>query len=171
MPKKAKASSARRRSNSLIVEVIAEKGLRVPRAFVDRAVQDIRGALLKKPRGKSAIELSAEAVGLLTHAKILTIAFVSGDEIQAHNQKYRGKNKPTDILSFAPIDENSLGELMVALDVIRAQAKDHGLTLNQELAYMILHGMLHLLGYDHERSEREAKTMFAIQDRVFDLVF
>jgi ssRNA-specific RNase YbeY (16S rRNA maturation enzyme) len=52
--------------------------------------------------------------------------------------------------------------------VIARQAREHGLLVREELGYMIIHGFLHLLGYDHERSKVEEKRMFLIQDRLFD---
>ncbi|MNT92934.1 Endoribonuclease YbeY [compost metagenome] len=53
-------------------------------------------------------------------------------------------------------------------DVLKKQAKDHDLTYKHELGYMLLHGVLHLLGYDHETSEEDAEKMFKIQDEAFE---
>ena len=57
---------------------------------------------------------------------------------------------------------------MIALDVIRGQARNHGLSLQDELTYLLLHGLLHLLGYDHESSKAAEKKMFDVQDRIFE---
>lgn len=86
------------------------------------------------------------------------------------NKTYRGKGYATDILSFSSEDPRCLGDLVIASSVVRAQAKDHGLSFQEELGYMVLHGMLHLLGYDHEKSRAEARKMFKIQDDVFELL-
>jgi probable rRNA maturation factor len=58
--------------------------------------------------------------------------------------------------------------LAIAPEVIKRQAKEHGLLFREELGYMVLHGFLHLLGYDHETSERDARVMFKLQDQLFE---
>lgn len=67
------------------------------------------------------------------------------------NKLYRGKNYATDILSFAP-KEGTLGELVLCLPTIRSQARRNGLGTKEELGYMLVHGVLPLLGYDHEKT-------------------
>lgn len=102
--------------------------------------------------------------------KELLIVFVSKSQIKKLNAEFRGKDYATDILSFESIEEDSLGELVLSPEVVREQSKRTGLTYHQELCYMILHGILHLLGYDHETTKKEAKVMFDLQNRVFDLL-
>ncbi len=98
----------------------------------------------------------------------LVIAFLDQGPAKKLNQKYRGKNYATDVLSFGSEDPSQLGELVICPQVIVRQAKEHGLANRHELGYMVLHGILHLLGYDHETSERDAKRMFALQDKIFE---
>lgn len=105
---------------------------------------------------------------ILKKEKDLIIVFVTTAKMKKLNSQFRGKNKPTDILSFEPIEESSLGELVLCLPVLKKQAKAHDLSLNHEIGYMLIHGILHLLGYDHETGERDAKVMFDIQDTLFD---
>lgn len=145
---------------SLTVTVLS-RGVRAPRAFTETCL-----AAIVRELSRSAI--SAKAKRQLKAARELSVMFVASDEIRRLNREFRGKDKPTDILSFDPVEDGSLGELVIALDVIRAQADDHGLSLKDELGYMLLHGMLHLLGYDHEVSASGARRMFAIQDRAFE---
>lgn len=133
----------------------------VPRAFVTAWVATVVTELLKE-------KITLRAKQHLRAAHEVSLVFVSKKEIRRLNREFRGKDKSTDVLSFAPTDENSLGELVFSLDVIRAQAFEHGLSVRHELGYMILHGLLHLLGYDHEPSKAAARRMFAIQDRVFE---
>ncbi|MCC6276566.1 MAG: rRNA maturation RNase YbeY [Oligoflexia bacterium] len=85
------------------------------------------------------------------------------------NAKFRGKNYPTDVLSF-PVDTSheGLGEIVLCAPVLVSQARRHELRLEQEVAYMLIHGFMHLLGFDHEKSQRNAKKMFKIQDRLFE---
>lgn len=98
----------------------------------------------------------------------LVIAFVSSKEMRALNKQFRGRDKPTDVLSFEGADDSELGELAISPEVIVRQAREHGLLVREELGYMVLHGFLHLLGYDHEIDERGAKEMFALQDELFE---
>lgn len=99
----------------------------------------------------------------------LTVVFVTPAAMIQLNSQYRGKNSVTDILSFDSLDPQSMGELVICLAQIKTQAKTHSLSLKQELSYMVLHGILHLLGFDHEGSQIKARKMFAIQDQIFRL--
>ena len=96
----------------------------------------------------------------------VSVAFVSPGEIQKLNKKYRKKDKATDVLSFAKVsdfkDEHS--EVVVCPFVVRQMAQDSPLPLKKELAKAMIHGMLHNLGYDHERSKADEEKMFAKQE-------
>ena len=70
--------------------------------------------------------------------------------MQSLNQQFLKKNYVTDVLSFSSNQNNCFGELAICLSQIKLQAKAHGLAPEKELAYMVLHGVLHLLGYRHE---------------------
>ncbi|MES2801034.1 MAG: rRNA maturation RNase YbeY [Bdellovibrionota bacterium] len=106
----------------------------------------------------------------LLKAKTITLVFLDSKEMKQINKQFRGKNLPTDVLSFASIEEGSLGELLFCLDVLKKQAKEQGHSLENEFQYMLIHGVLHLLGYDHELSKKEEKLMFRIQDDLFELL-
>lgn len=79
------------------------------------------------------------------------------------NATYRGKDHPTDVLSFpapAPFHKMGvLGELVICLPVLRAQAREQRHSAATELDVLLVHGLLHLLGWDHEKSDREARAM------------
>ena len=98
----------------------------------------------------------------------LTCVFLSKKEMQILNNNFRKKNKPTDVLSFQPVEDSSIGELVFCPDVLVTQAQKQKHSLSDELTYMFIHGMLHLLGYDHEISKKEEKIMFGIQDLIFE---
>ncbi|MGE0634253.1 MAG: rRNA maturation RNase YbeY [Pseudobdellovibrionaceae bacterium] len=100
--------------------------------------------------------------------KDLTVVLISSANMRKLNFEFRNKNYATDVLSFTAVEEESLGELALCPQVLKKQAKEHKLTLEHELGYMLIHGVLHLLGYDHEKSKKEAKIMFTLQDRIFD---
>jgi rRNA maturation RNase YbeY len=101
----------------------------------------------------------------------LSIALVGDAEIQALNARYRRKNYPTDVLSF-PADENAaadarlLGDVIISVDKARRQAKERGRSLEDEMAVLLIHGILHLMGYDHERSTKEARRMKRLERKV-----
>jgi probable rRNA maturation factor len=88
--------------------------------------------------------------------KSIAIAFVTDSEIARLNKAYRKKNEPTDVLSFPaqpakrPNKNKFLGDIAIAPAVARRYAKKNGRTLQSEICVLILHGILHLLGYDHE---------------------
>jgi len=65
------------------------------------------------------------------------------------------------------MDSNSIGELVFCTEVLERQAKKQKHTLSYEFVYMFIHGLLHLLNYDHEISEKEEKIMFSLQDSIF----
>jgi probable rRNA maturation factor len=81
----------------------------------------------------------------------LTIALVPDARVRALNLRYRRQDRPTDVLSFPAGVPGHLGDVVIASGVARRQARDAGHRLRTELRVLALHGLLHLLGYDHER--------------------
>lgn len=112
--------------------------------------------------------LTEKNVLLPREAEELVAVFVDEDKIRELNLNFRSKDKATDVLSFSPVEDSSLGELVFCIEVIQSNAKEHKLTFEQELAYMYLHGLLHLLGFEHETNEEDAKEMFDLQDSIFE---
>ena len=94
-----------------------------------------------------------------------TIVFVSDAAIRKLNRQFRGKHSATDVLSFPSQPEafeagaTDLGEIVISLDRAQAQAKDNGLTLVNEVEQLILHGLLHLCGHDHETDAGEMNRL------------
>jgi probable rRNA maturation factor len=90
----------------------------------------------------------------------ITIRFVDADEGQALNRDYRGKDTPTNVLSF--VYENQAlvqGDLVICAPVAEREADEQGKTREAHYAHLIVHGLLHLLGYDHETGEDDARRM------------
>ena len=81
----------------------------------------------------------------------MVVALVSDTRVRQLNVRYRGKNAPTDVLSFAGGEPGFLGEVVIASGVAGRQARHAGHPVQVELRVLALHGLLHLLGYDHER--------------------
>ncbi len=80
----------------------------------------------------------------------LELLLTTDEEIHALNKTYRGKDRPTDVLSFGLEDPTNLGQLVISVPRAREQAEQIGQALNEELRFLFAHGLLHLLGYDHE---------------------
>ena len=92
----------------------------------------------------------------------LSLALVNDEEIQELNRRYRGQDKPTDVLSFPLQDRlcpTLLGEVIISLDTAKRQAEKRRIPLAEEVQTLLIHGILHLLGYDHEISRSEAIRM------------
>jgi probable rRNA maturation factor len=88
-----------------------------------------------------------------------TIAFVSDKRIRELNRQFRGVDKATDVLSFPEDDPDSLGDVAISVETAERQAKDNGLSFDNEIAQLILHGLLHLSGYDHETDNGEMNRL------------
>ena len=88
------------------------------------------------------------------------------------NRAYRGKNRPTDVLSFQPPEvfrkQGMLGELVICLPVLKRQARELGHRPETELRILLVHGVLHLLGLDHELGAREAARMARLEARLLE---
>lgn len=102
----------------------------------------------------------------------LSLVLVGNGEIRELNAKFRKRDYPTDVLSFPagnelPEDVQLLGDVVISLEKARAQAKERRRTLNEEMVTLLIHGVVHLLGYDHERSSRDARTMERLEKKIY----
>ena len=88
----------------------------------------------------------------------VSITLVNDAEIKKINKKYRGINKPTNVLSFELDDDVLLGDIFISLDTVRREAKSENISVAEHTAHMIVHGVLHLLGYDH-LNDKDAEKM------------
>ncbi|HEY1266212.1 MAG TPA: rRNA maturation RNase YbeY [Candidatus Binatia bacterium] len=101
----------------------------------------------------------------------LSLALVGNAAIARLNKKYRKKPKPTDVLSFPAEtggngEPSLLGDVVISIDKARAQAQAGGWTLAQEIDRLLIHGIVHLLGYDHERSPKDARVMRTLEKKI-----
>jgi rRNA maturation RNase YbeY len=101
----------------------------------------------------------------------LSLVLVGNREMRALNAKYRKIDKPTDVLSFPsalflPSGAKLLGDVIISVEQAARQAKERRKTLAQEVEGLLIHGILHLLGYDHERSKREAEIMRSMEKKI-----
>jgi len=107
------------------------------------------------------------ALLVLNVKKDVSVVIVGDKKIQELNKLYRKKNKVTDVLSFGDWnDAKFLGEIFISLPQARCQAKEYGFTVKKEIARLLIHGVLHLVGYEHEKSLKEEKRMFKKQESI-----
>lgn len=96
----------------------------------------------------------------------LSVSLVDDPRIRKLNREWRGKDRATDVLSFEQDDPAILGDVVLSIDTAQRQADDGGWTLEEELNRLLLHGVLHLLGYEHERGGEEERRMKAEEARL-----
>ena len=111
----------------------------------------------------------------------LSILLVDDDRIQALNREYRHKDRPTNVLSFpmregdfSQITPELLGDVVISVDAAAAEAERAGIPLGDHMAWLLIHGILHLFGYDHEKSAAAEEAMEtrtkALQQKVMGLL-
>ena len=106
---------------------------------------------------------------------VFSIIFVDNEKIHELNKQFRGVDRPTDVISFALEDAEEeflstirvLGDINISIPKMQEQAKEYGHSEKRELAFLVVHGLLHLLGYDHQ-TEEEEKVMFQIQEEMLN---
>lgn len=154
-----------------MIEIRNEQDLFHDFLFLDRLVQLLRKILMDHQAGQYGI----------------SILLCDNDAIQKLNALYRGKDYPTDVLSFSltegePLDtfsplategENGqiyemLGDIVISTEKAKTQAEENGLSWESEIARLAIHGTLHLLGYDHEQGKEEEQAMFEKQDNYLE---
>ncbi|MBR7150783.1 MAG: rRNA maturation RNase YbeY [Clostridia bacterium] len=109
----------------------------------------------------------------------VSVTFTDNEGIHALNRQYRGVDRPTDVLSFPlfdyegtseepPVDEwiGILGDIVLSLEQAEKQAEEFGHSFEREVAFLCVHSMLHLLGYDHETGEEDEREMRAKQTKI-----
>jgi rRNA maturation RNase YbeY len=102
----------------------------------------------------------------------LSLALIGNAEMRQLNARYRHKDYPTDVLSF-PIEgtvaaeSNLLGDVIISVEKARQQAKERRHSLDLEMATLLIHGIVHLLGYDHERSAKDARAMGRVEKKLY----
>lgn len=126
------------------------------------------------PQIESLLQFAAEQEGITDEAE-LAVSFVSSEEIKAINAEYRDKDAVTDVISFAmeegeadfedPSMVRVLGDIIICVERAKEQAADYGHSFEREVGFLALHGMLHLLGYDH-MTPADEQRMFGRQDAI-----
>ena len=133
---------------------IARRG--AGKKFPSRKLEKIANAILKLV-GRDQAELS--------------LALIGNSEMRRLNARYRHKDYPTDVLSFTiegtVAESGLLGDVILSVEKARQQAKERRHSLDLEMATLLIHGIVHLLGYDHERSAKDARAMGRVEKKLY----
>ena len=127
----------------------------------------------------ASAECSLEFMGFIRDCDI-SVTVTDNIHIHELNREYRGVDRPTDVLSFpmysftdddmpeegpAPV---VLGDIVISVERAKEQAVEYGHSFQREISFLTVHSVLHLLGYDHEVSEKAENEMFSLQDKIMD---
>jgi probable rRNA maturation factor len=114
---------------------------------------------------------------LALHESELSVLFTDDKTISGLNQRYLGRHGPTDVLAFPMLNGSSfpfatalLGDVVISVDTAAAESVRLGEVLERTIFRLLIHGILHLLGYDHDKSPREAARMTREQNRLLALI-
>ncbi len=129
------------------------------------------GQRLPRAEAARAAAAVARALRLKQDARV-SVAFVGERDIRRLNAQYRGKDCVTDVLSFPLEGEDAeeepvLGEILLCYPQARRQAEERGHSARQETMFLLVHGLLHLFGFDHE-TPKDAARMFPLQTRILE---
>ncbi len=122
-------------------------GMRYPQARLEEVAKDVAKALKLK------------------RVHPVSVAFVSEADMKRLNFQHRGKNAVTDVLSFTLENEDYFGEIILSYEQAKRQAKEMKHSVRDEITFLLVHGLLHVFGFDH-MNELDAKKMFALQTAV-----
>ncbi|MCY7985465.1 rRNA maturation RNase YbeY [Bacillus inaquosorum] len=149
---------------SLLIDIVDETG-------------SVSEEMLKEV--ENLLQFAAEREGVQDQAEV-SVTIVTNEDIQQINKDYRGKDAPTDVISFALEEEGEgeveivgaemppvLGDIIISADRTREQAEEYNHSFKRELGFLAVHGFLHLLGYDHMTKEEE-EEMFTKQKELLD---
>ena len=144
-----------------------------------------KGVLISAPSDQKKIKISISRTILKRHIQFvlnlvcenqtkLTVQFCDAADMQKMNHSFRGKDYPTDVLSFqastllSQYEEGEyLGDLAICLPVASLQAKEAKQSLENEINKLLIHGILHLKGFDHERNPSAERTMQMVEKQIF----
>jgi len=142
----------------------------MPKAYHGKANINIQNLTKNQIDRKFVKRISEKVLKQEKRQGDVSIVFVDAKKMQSLNKKYRGENKVTDVLSFSqgsivseffnlPNGYFELGEIIVCLTKVKKNAQEFKSDFEKELGWVIIHGILHILGYDHEKSEKQAERM------------
>lgn len=133
------------------------------------AIDVVNRQRLARVDRRGVARLASEMLAAIDRADAgVTVAFVRDDEIRRLNRRFRGKDSATDVLSFPAFDRHAedpvaetgnLGDVVISADTALRQARESGLSFEREVSELLIHGVLHLCGYDHESDTGEMNRL------------
>lgn len=142
----------------MTLTIINHSQKRIPQSFLEKKICN----LWRTRTFRSALKSPT--------ANELSLVFVTNPQMKKLNHKYRKKAKTTDVLSFQSSEPSYLGDIVICVPVAYQQSKTIGISVRAELLRLVVHGLTHLLGYDHEISAAQAKEFFGCEERLLALV-
>ncbi|HOW82597.1 MAG TPA: rRNA maturation RNase YbeY [Spirochaetota bacterium] len=134
----------------------------------------------KKMTARSISRLAAAAADKTGIENALITVIITDDGfIREMNREYRKKDSPTDVISFANRDcefpdiesePEDLGDIFISIETAERQAAEYGVSLKDEIKRLVIHGVLHLAGYDHEKSEKHAAVMARKEREIYESI-
>ena len=116
---------------------------------------------------KKAVEAALEYEEFENDCEI-SITITDNESIREINKEYRDIDRETDVLSFPMDEDDMLGDVVLSLEKAKSQAEEYGHGIEREIAFLTVHSVLHLLGYDHERSKKEDEDMCRRQREIVE---
>ena len=135
-----------------------------PRAKVDVVLLDAAWAKALPGVERRIREAARAALG--ARVRSLTVALSDDKRVRALNKRDRRKDKPTNVLSYPSGEKSFLGDIVLARQTVWREAREQKKTPGDHVAHLVVHGTLHLLGYDHETSDTDAERMEALERRI-----
>lgn len=96
----------------------------------------------------------------------ISLLITDDETIRKYNKEYRNKDRATDVLSFPMEDDIILGDVAISFETAKRQSEEAEINIDREVAFLFIHGLLHLLGYDHETSQEDEEEMFTLQEKI-----
>ena len=118
-------------------------------------------SFMKEVAKQASIDLKIE------DERVLNVVISDNSFIKEYNKNYRNIDKETDVLSFPSDEEGELGDIIISIDRAKDRAKEYGHSLKRELSFLLCHGILHCLGFDHQTKDEE-EVMFSLQEKILD---
>jgi probable rRNA maturation factor len=135
-------------------------------------VEIVRRGAGKKFPSRKLMTVARAILDLTGHEKAeLSLALIGNTEMRRLNARYRSKDYPTDVLSFPaeknlPVETPLIGDVIISVEKAAEQAKARRRRLDEEMVTLLIHGIVHLLGYDHERSAKDARVMGRLEKKI-----
>jgi probable rRNA maturation factor len=131
-------------------------------------IVDVRSEAIDAPPWESSlVRFIRTVLGRLDqHAREVSVLLTDDDTVRELNRRYRGIDEPTDVLSFVDDTGGRVGDIVIDVPLVMEQAREYGITPEEELRRVTVHGILHLAGYHHESNDFDREPMLRLQETI-----